>query len=108
MVMARTTTKDIPLRQAVYVQMKTKRSYDTVRQALGGLAPVRASGRGTASDPASYWFEVEFEACEAMAGLKDRLLRHLEPYEVSLQRLQPIPTGMGVSLANQMDLFGGS
>lgn len=106
--MTRTTTQDIPARQAVYVQVKTKRAFDTVRHAVEGLAPVRASGCGTASDPASYWFEVVFDAREATAGLKDRLLEHLEPFEVSLQRLQPIAVGMGATLADQLDLFGGA
>jgi hypothetical protein len=93
---------------ACYVQVRTKREFDTVRHAMEGLAPVRASGRGTASDPTSYWFEVVFEAREATVGLKDRLLTHLQPFDVSLQRLQPIPVGMGATLANQMDLFGGA
>ena len=102
------TTRDFPVVQAVYVQMKTQRSFDTVRHAMEGLASVRASGRGTASDSAAYWFEVVFESKEAIAGLKDRLLTHLQPFEVALQRLQPIPVGMGKTLALQLDLFGGA
>lgn len=105
--MTRTTTKDVPAPQSVYVQLTTRRSFDTVRHAIQGVGPVRASGLGTASDPAAYWFEVVFDAQKTSEGLKDRFLEVLSPYEVTFTKLQRVPVGMGPTMAKQMDLFGG-
>lgn len=106
--MTRTNTKDVPVPQAVFIQMTTPRAFDTVRHALQGLGPVRASGRGTASDPEAYWFEVLFDAQKAGEGLRKRFLEVLEPFDVTLTKLMPVPVGTGPTMAKQLDLFGGA
>lgn len=105
LMMTRTNTKDVPVPQAVYIQMTSRRSFDAVRRALAGLGAVRASGRGTVSDPEAYWFEVLFDAQRGAEGLKERVLELLQPFEVTLTKLMPVPVGTGPTMANQMDLF---
>lgn len=105
MAKTRTNTTDVP--QSVFIQMTSPREFDTVHHALRGLAPVRASGRGTASDPKAYWFEMQFDQ-KGTQSLKELLLTALQPFDVTLTRLMPVPSGTGPTMAKQMDLFEGA
>ena len=100
-----TRTQEFPVPQAVYIQMTTPRSFYTVHRALQGIGPVRASGRGTASDPKAYWFEVLLDAQRGAGGFKERFLEALQPFGAVLTKLVPVPVGTGPTMAKQLDLF---